>query len=194
MANEFALEGRFQIRLDETALPVDDAVRGACEILGLDPLYLANEGKLAALVAREDADAVLAAMRAHPLGRRAAIVGEVLAGGHPGLVTLRSASAANVSSTCCRANSCPASAEKHDVHELGITRNLVAIVSDAAQGRRVRKVWLEIGERSALLPDAVRFCFDVVSKGTALEGATLEVVALPGDELNIKAMEVESCA
>lgn len=80
------------------------------------------------------------------------------------------------------------------MHELGITRNLVAIVSDAAQGRRVNKVWLEIGERSALLPDAVRFCFDVVSQGTALEGAVLEIVALPGDALNIKAMEVESCA
>jgi hydrogenase expression/formation protein HypE len=91
VANEFALEGRFQLRLDEIAVPVHDAVRGACEILGLDPLYLANEGKVAALVAREDADAVLAAMRAHPLGRAAAVVGEVLAGGHPGLVTLRSA-------------------------------------------------------------------------------------------------------
>lgn len=91
VANEFSLEGRFQLRLDETAVPVNDAVRGACEILGLDPLYLANEGKVAALVAREDTDAVLAAMRAHPLGRDAAIVGEVLAGGHPGLVTLRSA-------------------------------------------------------------------------------------------------------
>ena len=80
------------------------------------------------------------------------------------------------------------------MHELGITRNLVAIVSEAAQGRRVRKVWLEIGARSALLPDAVQFCFVVVSKGTALEGATLEIVALSGDELNIKAMEVEPCA
>ncbi len=80
------------------------------------------------------------------------------------------------------------------MHELGITRNLVAIVSDAAQGRRVNKVWLEIGALSALMPDAVRFCFDVVSKGTVLEGATLEIIALPGVELNIKAMEVESCA
>ena len=91
VANEFAQEARVQIRLEETAFPVNDAVRGACEILGLDPLYLANEGKLAALVAPADCAAVLAAMRAHPLGRRAAVVGEVLAGGHPGLVTLRSA-------------------------------------------------------------------------------------------------------
>ena len=54
-------------------------------------LYLANEGKLAAIVAPEHCDAVLAAMRAHPLGRAAAVVGEVLADGQPGLVTLRSA-------------------------------------------------------------------------------------------------------
>jgi len=91
VANEFAAEARLQLRLDEAALPVSDAVRGACEMLGLDPLYLANEGKLAAVVAREDCDAVLAAMRAHPLGRQAAVVGEVLGSGHPGLVTLRSA-------------------------------------------------------------------------------------------------------
>ncbi len=80
------------------------------------------------------------------------------------------------------------------MHELGITRNLVAIVSDAAGGRRVNKVWLEIGEQSALLPDAVLFCFDVVSKGTALEAAVLEIVRVGGDTLNVKAMEVESCA
>ncbi len=91
VAHEFASEARLQLRLDEAALPVSDAVRGACEMLGLDPLYLANEGKLAAAVAREDCDAVLAAMRAHPLGRDAAVVGEVLGSGHPGLVTLRSA-------------------------------------------------------------------------------------------------------
>jgi hydrogenase nickel incorporation protein HypA/HybF len=67
------------------------------------------------------------------------------------------------------------------MHELGITRNLVAIVNDAAKGRAVRKVWLEIGSRSALMPEAVRFCFDVVSKGTALEDAKLEIVQVsPG--------------
>jgi hydrogenase nickel incorporation protein HypA/HybF len=67
------------------------------------------------------------------------------------------------------------------MHELGITRNLVAIVGDAAKGRAVRKVWLEIGSRSALMPEAVRFCFDVVSKGTVLEDAELEIVQVsPG--------------
>jgi hydrogenase expression/formation protein HypE len=66
-----------------------DAVRGACEILGLDPLYVANEGKCLAFVAAEAAEAVLAAMQADPLGREAAIVGEVVAE-HPGRVMLRS--------------------------------------------------------------------------------------------------------
>jgi len=89
VANEFAEEGGFSLHLDEAALPVADAVRGACEILGLDPLYLANEGKLAALVAAEDCDALLAAMRAHPLGCDAAVIGEVHAE-RKGLVVLRS--------------------------------------------------------------------------------------------------------
>jgi hydrogenase nickel incorporation protein HypA/HybF len=113
------------------------------------------------------------------------------------------------------------------MHELGITRNLVAIVSERADGRRVRRVWLEIGSRTALLPDAVRFCFDVVAQGTPLEGAALDILEIlpgrqcgecgtyangaadastctrcgsmrmcrrSGDELNIKAMEVEPCA
>jgi hydrogenase expression/formation protein HypE len=64
-------------------------VRGACEILGLDPLYVANEGKCLALVAPEAAAAVLAAMRSHPLGQEAAIIGSVVAE-HPGRVFLRS--------------------------------------------------------------------------------------------------------
>ncbi len=75
--NEFAVASRVGIRLREAALPINEVVRGACEILGLDPLYLANEGKLAAVVPGNAADAVLAAMRAHPAGREAAIVGEV---------------------------------------------------------------------------------------------------------------------
>ncbi len=75
--NEFAASG-VGIRVDEDALPLRESVRGACEILGLDPLYLANEGKLVAVVPPDAADTVLAAMRAHPAGADAAIVGEVL--------------------------------------------------------------------------------------------------------------------
>lgn len=75
--NEFAESSRVAIRLNETALPLREEVKGACEILGLDPLYLANEGKLVAVVPREKADEVLAAMRAHPAGEHAAIIGEV---------------------------------------------------------------------------------------------------------------------
>jgi hydrogenase expression/formation protein HypE len=77
--NEFATSSRVGIRINETAVPVNETVRGACEILGLDPLYLANEGKLVAVVPATHAAAVLAAMRAHPAGRDAAIVGEITA-------------------------------------------------------------------------------------------------------------------
>ena len=66
--------------LDESALPVSDAVRGACELLGLDPLYVANEGKLLAVVAPEAAARALACLRRHPLGGSAAMIGEVSAG------------------------------------------------------------------------------------------------------------------
>jgi hydrogenase expression/formation protein HypE len=75
--NELALEANVAVRLDEAALPVRPEVIGACEILGIDPLYVANEGKLVAVVAPEAADAALTALRSHPLGRDATIVGEV---------------------------------------------------------------------------------------------------------------------
>jgi hydrogenase expression/formation protein HypE len=74
--------------LDETRIPIDEEVKGACEILGLDPLYVANEGKLIAIVPPDDADKVLAAMRAHALGKNAAIIGEVRAD-HPGFVMMK---------------------------------------------------------------------------------------------------------
>jgi len=77
--NEFAQRSRVGMRLQESALPLKPEVRGACELLGLDPLYVANEGKLVAIVPPGGADAVLSAMRAHPAGRDAAIVGEVVA-------------------------------------------------------------------------------------------------------------------
>jgi len=87
--NELAEAAGVAMVLDERAIPIREEVRGACEILGLDPLYVANEGKALAIVAPEVADAVLAAMRANPLGREAAIVGEVTAG-PAGRVTMRS--------------------------------------------------------------------------------------------------------
>jgi hydrogenase expression/formation protein HypE len=74
--------------LDESRIPIDEPVKGACEILGLDPLYVANEGKLIAIVPGEAANAVLAAMRAHPLGADAAIIGEVTATA-PGVVLMK---------------------------------------------------------------------------------------------------------
>ena len=75
--NEFALSSGVAIRLWEEALPLREEVKGACEILGLDPLYLANEGKLVAVVPGAAADRVLAAMRAHTAGTHAVIIGEV---------------------------------------------------------------------------------------------------------------------
>jgi len=75
--NEIALSAEVGIALDERFIPIDAGVRGACEILGLDPLTIANEGKLLAIVAADVAATALAALRAHPLGRQAAIIGEV---------------------------------------------------------------------------------------------------------------------
>lgn len=86
--NEIAESANVGIRLDEASLPVNEEVRGACEMLGFDPLYVANEGKLIAFVAPEAADNVLAAMRAHPLGAESAVIGTVI-DDHPGVVTMR---------------------------------------------------------------------------------------------------------
>jgi len=88
--NEIAEQSAVGIEIDERTLVIHNAVRGACELLGLDPLYVANEGKLVAVVARESAAAVVEAMRRHPLGGDAAIVGRVT-GAHAGMVTMRTA-------------------------------------------------------------------------------------------------------
>ena len=66
------------------------------------------------------------------------------------------------------------------MHELGITENIVAIASEYAQGLTVKQVTLEIGQLSAVMPEAIRFCFDVCCRGTVLEGATLEIIEIPG--------------
>jgi hydrogenase expression/formation protein HypE len=80
--NEIARQSGVGVMLDEAAIPVNGEVAAACEFLGLDPLYVANEGKLVAIVADADADRLLAALRAHPLGARAAKIGEVIADDH----------------------------------------------------------------------------------------------------------------
>ncbi|WP_316227403.1 hydrogenase expression/formation protein HypE [Bradyrhizobium sp. SZCCHNR1047] len=80
--NEIAQQSNLGFRLQEESIPVKPAVAAACELLGLDPLHVANEGKLVAVVAPELAGAVLAAMRAHPLGRDAADIGEAVADDH----------------------------------------------------------------------------------------------------------------
>jgi hydrogenase expression/formation protein HypE len=88
--NEIAQGAGLSIHIEESKVPVQEEVKGACEMLGLDPLYVANEGKLVAIVAPEAADAVLDAMRGHPLGRRAEIIGTVTEE-HSGMVVLRTA-------------------------------------------------------------------------------------------------------
>ncbi len=76
------------IELQESAIPIREEVQGACEMLGLDPLYVANEGKLVAIVGPEHSEALLDAMRRNPLGRDARIIGSVTEA-HPGMVTIR---------------------------------------------------------------------------------------------------------
>ena len=94
IANELARDTNLGVVLDEGAIPVRSWVAGACELLGIDPLYVANEGKLVAVVASEEAGAAIDAMRAHPLGRAAAVIGEVVA--EPaGIVVLRTAFGGN---------------------------------------------------------------------------------------------------
>jgi hydrogenase expression/formation protein HypE len=86
--NEIASSSRVGMVIDERQIPVRETVKGACEILGLDPLYVANEGKLVAIVASDSAAAVLQKMREHPLGRDAQVIGEVVRD-HPRMVLMK---------------------------------------------------------------------------------------------------------
>jgi len=86
--NELAKQSKVSIRIEEEKLPVREAVLSACEMLGFDPLYIANEGKLVAIVATEDADKLLKAMRGNRYGKDAAIIGEV-GTEHPGRVVMK---------------------------------------------------------------------------------------------------------
>ncbi len=86
--NEIAQTSSIGIQLQEQAVPIRREVRGACELLGLDPLYIANEGKLIVICAPEDAPSLLTAMKRHPLGTDASLIGKVTAQ-NPGLLTMR---------------------------------------------------------------------------------------------------------
>jgi len=86
--NEFARQSGVGINLDEGSIPVNKAVAGACELLGFDPLYIANEGKLAAVVVPEDANKILTSMRQNLYGHEAALIGEVVKE-HPGRVVMK---------------------------------------------------------------------------------------------------------
>jgi len=86
--NELAEAGGVSIELDEKSVPINPGVKSACDVLGLDPLYAANEGKLIAVVSPDTADPALDALRAHPRGRDAAVIGTV-GSDKSGRVTLR---------------------------------------------------------------------------------------------------------
>jgi hydrogenase expression/formation protein HypE len=88
IANELAHDAALAVVLDEAPLPIRLAVSGACDLLGIDPLYVANEGKIVAVVPAAEADAALAAMRAHPFGADATVIGEI-ASEPEGVVVLR---------------------------------------------------------------------------------------------------------
>ena len=85
---EIAEAANAGIRLEEACIPISEQVKAACEILGLDPLYVANEGKLLAIVPPDEADKALSAMQNHPHGRQAVVIGEVV-NDHCGMVTMR---------------------------------------------------------------------------------------------------------
>jgi hydrogenase expression/formation protein HypE len=86
---EIAETARLHLGIRESAIPVRDDVRGACEILGFDPLYVANEGRFIAILPAGQAERALALMKAHPLGEGASLIGSVT-GDPAGLVTMRS--------------------------------------------------------------------------------------------------------
>nr|MDT0522438.1 AIR synthase-related protein [Streptomyces sp. DSM 41633] len=90
VCNELAKDSPFAVILDEDRIPIEPQVAGACDLLGIDPLYVANEGKFVAIVPADEADAAVTALHAHPQGARATVVGEIVAE-PPGIVALRTA-------------------------------------------------------------------------------------------------------
>ena len=168
ICNEVAVASGVAVVLEEKAIPVRPVVNGASELLGIDPLYVACEGRLVTVVAPDRADAALAALHAHPLGdgRRG--------DRHASPTTRRDwcccapGSAAPASSTCWSATRCRASADARAVdhpvdrgHDRGAARDRCRCTGC---GWRSAKL-------SGVVPDAVRFAFELVTAGTTLDGA-----------------------
>jgi hydrogenase nickel incorporation protein HypA/HybF len=80
------------------------------------------------------------------------------------------------------------------MHELAVAQSIVEKVEETAAGRKVRRVIVEIGERSCVSGEALSFSFGLVAEGTSVHGAMLDIVAVAGDALNLKSMEVEEAA
>jgi hydrogenase nickel insertion protein HypA len=168
--NEIASAAGVGVLVTEDDIPVQPAVRGASELLGIDPMYVACEG-------RRDCAGCPARAPARPgrrhyrggdgrtAGRRPA---ENRVRGHPdrGPAGRRSAAADLLKASAL-------------VHELAITEHLVNAVSERLPGAKVTCVRLEIGALAGVVADSLRFCFDLVTEGTNLEGAALEISQLP---------------
>ena len=132
--NEIATAAEAGIVVSEDAIPVRAEVRGASELLGIDPMYVACEGRLVAVVDGGQADGALAALRGHPLGAQAAVIGGSPPT-RPGSSSSRPPSAAPGSWTCWSATRCRASADAGPVHELAIAQGVVDTVTERLPGR-----------------------------------------------------------
>ena len=180
--NEIAERSSVSIELQESAIPIRDEVQGACEMLGLDPLYVANEGKLVAIVEPDAAESILEAMHQHPLGRDAQDHrnGDGLpprdgypahAAGH--IADRRSALRRSVAENLLRGGRCTR-------WELPIRCSM----RFARKRRRfpaghIYKVGVRIGELAGVDPDAMSFCFEALVRGTELEPLALEIEYCP---------------
>ena len=166
--NEFARDSHVGIRIREDALPLREPVRGACEILGLDPLYLANEGKLVAVVppagcrSRAGGDAGRTGWR----GRGDYRAGDARSGEHGG-----DADQLRRRAHCRYAGRRAAAADLLRCTSWALATAVVDACAERAAGARVLRVRVEVGQLVAVLPDALRFCFDVCAQGTVVEGA-----------------------
>ena len=165
--NEIAAQSGVGILLDERAIPVREEVRGACEMLGLDPLYVANEGKLLAIADASVADQLVEVMRRHPLGHEARRIGTVEAE-RPRLGHHANAAGNHAHRRHAGRRSASAHLLGATMHEMSIATSLLDAIGREAQrhpGSRVLKVCVRIGEWSGVDPQSLQFCFDALVAG-----------------------------